>query len=124
MIFDLPHNSNTFITHDAFNNPIRLEWERIEGQSPRLNEALKSVNSLLIQAYTQQELNFTRKHPEAIADEYFLKPLAPYLEQGSEQVDWLTIEHEIHAIFTNFFHQYRFRSIQRTRIGAVSDHGF
>lgn len=102
MIFDLPHHSNTYITHDAFNNPIRLEWERIEGKSPRLNEALKSVRDLLIQTYTQQELSFARKHPEAIPTEHFLKSLTPYFEQ-IEKADWSRIEQEIHGIFTNFF---------------------
>lgn len=94
---------NIFLTHDAFGNPIRLERQKIDGQSPELTQKIKNVSDILIQAYTQQELQFARMHPEAVPTEHFLKSLAPLFKDGTENVDWDKVEKQIKAIFYQFF---------------------
>jgi ribosomal protein S18 acetylase RimI-like enzyme len=93
----------TYKAQDNSGNLILLEWERIEGQPARLNECVKTMSNILVNTYTQMELQFARKFPEAIPNEFFLKSLAPEFSQGIENIDWQQIESKIHDIFTNFF---------------------
>lgn len=81
--------------------PLILEWVRIEGQSPSLNQNLSAVADLLADTYSRQELQFARMHPEAIAQDYFLKPLAPLSTDGP--TDWALIQEQIDTIFHQFF---------------------
>lgn len=94
---------NSFLTQDIYGNQIRLEWQKIDGQSPELTQKIKSVSDILIQTYTKQELRFARMNPEAIANDYFLKSLAPLFKDDLEKIDWKMIEEQIHAIFHQFF---------------------
>lgn len=57
----------------------------------------------MVQAYTQQEVQFARKFPDAVANEYFLKPLAPLFANGVEHVDWDIVIKQTRDIFQQFF---------------------
>jgi ribosomal protein S18 acetylase RimI-like enzyme len=95
--------TGTFITKDATGMPIELEWERIESLSPRLNEKIKSLSEILVQAYTYQEVQFARKYPEAVPNEYFLKHVASLFKDGVEKVNWNLVEEQLKAIFHQLF---------------------
>lgn len=97
---------NSFITHDKAGNKVYLEWETIQGQSPELTQKVRSLADILTQTYTQQELRFAQKHPEAIAQDYFLKPLAPLFEKAN--IDLKIVENKINEIFNRFFTQTEF----------------
>lgn len=94
-------DSGTFSAQDSNGNPIILQWQIIDGKSEQLTQSIKKVSDILIQTYTQQELEFARKHPEAVKDEHFLKSLAS-LFVGST-IDWNIVESRIKDIFTQFF---------------------
>lgn len=83
------------------NNSITLQWEKIDGKSAQLTQQILQVSNLLIQTYTQQELEFAHKHPEQVKNEHFLKPLASLFE--SKQIDWKSVESHIKEIFQQFF---------------------
>lgn len=99
---------NSFITHDEAGNAFYLECEKIQGQSPQLTQRVQQLSDILIQTYTQQELHFARLHPEAISQDYFLKPLAPLFQEGIGKIDWKIVEDQIRAIFNQFFTQTEF----------------
>ena len=99
----LPAKSGSFTTHDANGNPVIIEWEKIEGQSPRLTEKIKEVADILAYAYSKQEIEFARVHPEAVPNEYFLKAIAPLFSEGVENVDWQKAEEQLMQIFTHMF---------------------
>lgn len=92
-----------FLAKDKFGAPIVLEWEIIDQQSPRLTEKIKSLSEILVQTYTQLEVQFARKFPDAVANEYFLKPLAPLFANGMENVDWDVVIKQTGDIFRQFF---------------------
>ena len=64
-------------TKDNRGNPVLLEWESVDPVSPRLNEKIKEVRDILVETYTQIELQFTQQCPESVPNEFFLKSLAP-----------------------------------------------
>lgn len=94
-------NSGTFSVKDINGKPIVLQWNKIEGKSPELTQQIRDVKEILIETYTQQELEFAHKHPDAVKNEYFLKPLAPLFEK--ETIDWDIVESQVRAIFHQFF---------------------
>lgn len=95
--------TGSFSCKDTQGNQILFQWDSIDGKSPELTQKIRQVSPLLINAYTQQELQFARKYPEAIPTEHFLKSLAPLFEKGAEAVDWHVVKEQITAIFNNFF---------------------
>lgn len=97
------HKSGSLITHDAFGNPILLEWEKIDAQSLRLTEKIKSVSEMLAEIYTKMELEFARQYPEAIPNELFLKSLEPLFKDGIERVNWEIAQEQLKAFFQKFF---------------------
>ncbi len=94
--------TGTFSTKDKFGVPIVMEWERIDWQSPRLTEKIKSLSEILVQAYAQVEVEFAQKLPDAVPNDFMLKSLAPLFEQGIEKVDWKIVEEKIKATLQQF----------------------
>jgi len=82
-------------TKDDAGNPILLVWEKVPTQSARLNEIVKGVSDILVNTYTQIELQFAKKFPEKIATEYFLQSLTPLFANGTDAVEWTLIETKI-----------------------------
>jgi ribosomal protein S18 acetylase RimI-like enzyme len=80
-----------------------IEWEKINSNNPEFNNKIKQFNDILIPTYVQQELEFARKYPEQVPNEFFLKSLAPLFEQNHEKLDWKMIEQKIQNIIEQFF---------------------
>lgn len=85
-------DNGQFTTTDNQKNSIILEWEFIDPSSPRLNQAIKDASEILTQMYATMELEFAKKYPETISSEMFLKPLAPLLKNGLDNIDWKAAE--------------------------------
>jgi len=49
------------------------------------------------------ELQFARKHPELVAQEHFLKPLAPLFCDGIKKIDWNLAEKQLKTILKKLF---------------------
>jgi len=96
-------NKSGFFNIDNLDESIRLEWEIINPHSERFNEVIRNCSSLLVETYTKLELEFARKFPEAVPNEYFLQPLIPLFQDGVEKMDWDLAENEIRDIFQQFF---------------------
>jgi len=94
--------SGTFQIKDKPNLPIIFEWQVIDPKSPEFTQRIKQVSNLLVDTYTQMELEFTKKHPDLISNEYFLKSLEPLLKD-LENVDWKLVENQIKSTFDQFF---------------------
>lgn len=100
---------------DSTGRPIRLEWEKVDAQSPRLNEIIKEASVILANTYTTMEVQFVRQHPEAAATEMFLKPVESLLK--AEPVNWGAIEQALQSNLQQFFSTTDFA--QYGRIGDV-----
>jgi ribosomal protein S18 acetylase RimI-like enzyme len=94
-------NSRTFSALDAKRNPIILQWNTFDDKSPKLTQQIRNASDILIETYTQQELEFAHKHPEAVKDQHFLKSLAPLFEGSA--INWKTVEVQIRNIFQQYF---------------------
>jgi len=87
--------SGHFSANNGFDAPILIEWEKINPHSSRLSEKITSLSDLLVQSYSQIEIQFARKHPEAVPNELFLKPLESLFKDGLENVDWNLVEEKM-----------------------------
>lgn len=94
-----------FSMKDPSGLPILLVWEKVNPKLPRLNEKIISLSHLLIEAYLNIELDFAKKHPEAILEDMFLKSLEPLLKDGPENIDWEIAKEQIKNILSGFFTQ-------------------
>lgn len=92
--------SGTFISKDSLNNLIILEWKEIPGQTDELAQEIKSLSEILVPSYAQTEVEFAQKKPEAVSNDFMLKPLAPMLEQG---VDCGLFQRKIEDHLKQFF---------------------
>lgn len=101
--FRMNKMNGSFLAHDNVGNPIMLEWVKLVGKNPLLAEKINGALAILIPAYTEIELEFAQKYPEAIAQDFMLKSLNPLFEQGLNNVDWQLIEQKISEILQQFF---------------------
>ena len=97
------NEKGSVILNDSSDDPIVLEWEKINGKSPRLTQKIQEVSAILAHTYTIQEIEFAKMNPELVPQEYFLKALTPLFEKGLKQVDWKTAEHHMLEVFTQVF---------------------
>ncbi|MBP9765606.1 hypothetical protein KBD08_04715, partial [Candidatus Babeliales bacterium] len=95
-------NKGVFKTYDSLLNPITLQWELIDPASPRLNQAIAESSEILASTYTNMELQFAKKHPEAVSSEMFLKPIASMFENGVDSVDWNAAQVKLHTNLHQF----------------------
>lgn len=95
--------SGTFYASDLTGKQIVFQWHSVQNNPEKLNSLIKSASNMLAQVYTQQELDFARKYPEAVATEMFLKPLESLFSKGPDSVDWSEAEHKLKAYFEQFF---------------------
>ena len=95
--------SGVFLANDLLNNPVILEWEEINGQIDRLSEKIKSLSKILVPYYTQIEVDFARKNPENVSNDWMLKSLASLLEQDTNKVDWNLFQQKTEALLEQFF---------------------
>ncbi len=99
----LSKQRGTFTAMDAHGVPLILEWEKVDPQSPRINEIIKEAAEILAHTYTTMELQFARTYPELVATEMFLKPLAPLFAYGVDHVDWKAAEEVLLKNLMQFF---------------------
>lgn len=95
--------SGIFTAKNNLGKPILLEWSKIDPKSLEFNEKIKSSSSILIETFTKQEIEFAKKHPEAVPHEHFLKPLEVLFKEGLENVNWDLAEKQLKSIFEEFF---------------------
>jgi ribosomal protein S18 acetylase RimI-like enzyme len=95
--------NGTFVTHDIYNSPIVLEWEEIAGNTERLAEKIKQSADILVPAYTNTEVDFARKRPDLVANDFMLKSVAPLLAHNIQTVDWALFEEKTRDLLAQFF---------------------
>ncbi|MGE0009345.1 MAG: hypothetical protein AB7F19_02275 [Candidatus Babeliales bacterium] len=88
---------------DNFGAPIQLVWEEVDVTTKRLNDVFRQASQIFAQTYATMELEFARKHPEAVESEMFLKPLVSFFKDGVEHVNWEQVEKTLHAQLVQFF---------------------
>jgi hypothetical protein len=96
-------NEGYFFSEDSSHKDWIIEWEKIESNSDRLNEKIKELSPLLINAYSNIELDFAKKFPESVKNEMFLKSLASLFEGNVNNIDWNLAEKQIKEVLKNFF---------------------
>lgn len=93
----------TFMAKDGFDAPLILEWEKVDAVAPRLSAFIKEVSEILVLTYSSMELEFAKKHPEAISSDLFLKPLKPMVTEGIAAIDWKIAENALQSHLAQFF---------------------
>jgi hypothetical protein len=96
------NKAGSFRTKDEKGSSIIIEWEKINPLSLRLSEIITDTSHLLVEAYSQIETQFAKKHPEAVPNEMFLKPLADYFKEGIANLDWNIVEEKLKQNLKNF----------------------
>jgi len=102
-IKNMNNNKGSFFAYDALGNAVLLKWEEINGKTEKLSEKIKSLTDVLVPAYTQSEVDFARKKPSDVTNDFMLKTLAPLLEKGVEYVDWNVFEEKTKIVLEQFF---------------------
>lgn len=95
--------SLTFLTHDIFNKPVTLEWEEIAGQTDRLSEKINELSEILVPSYAQTEVEFARKKPEDVPNDFMLQSLASLLGSDPESTNWELFREKTEAHLKQFF---------------------
>lgn len=96
-------NQGKFTARDTAGTPIILGWEKVDRQSPRLNQIIQELSAILAHTYTSMELEFAREYPDQVPTEFFLKSLAPFFEKGIASVDWVLAKTTLHTNLLKFF---------------------
>lgn len=96
-------STKIFLTRDAQNNSIVLEYEEIAGVTLRLNEKIKNFSDILIPVYTQMEVEFAHQKPESVSNDFMLKSLAPLFEKGLDDINLKVLEEKTKSILEHFF---------------------
>lgn len=99
----LPAKSGQLIAHDEQGTPLVLEWLKTNIRAPELAAAKKATSGLASQVVADIEATFLKAHPEAVKDEYFLKPCAPFFEKGLDAVDWHSVKETIQTTMQQFY---------------------
>lgn len=95
--------SGRFTAHLNQEPTLSIEYEILTTSTPTFTQKIKNLTNLLATIYTQSELQFAKKHPEAIKEERFLSSLAPYFKDEYETIDWNLVEEKISTIFHTLF---------------------
>ena len=95
--------NGAFTCRDTLGMPIVLAWHAFDAASSQFSHAIQDASNILVETYTQQEVQFTHKHPEAVPHEYFLKSLESLFNNGIENVDWNLVSEQTQAIIQRFF---------------------
>ncbi len=97
------HKTGKFIAKDKFDKPVILEWKVTDIQSTDLATFKKSICDLACQSLAPIEVQFLQAHPHAVSEELFLKPCAPFFENGLESVDWELVKQKIESTMRQFY---------------------
>lgn len=88
---------------DLSGKSLIFEWTVYDPTSPQFTQAIKNVSEVFAQTYTNQEVEFARKRPEAVPTEPFLKSVAPLFKHGIDKVDWKNVEKHVRSTMDQFF---------------------
>jgi len=94
--------SGKYSARDQFGTPVVLEWERVGITCPALAEFKKEICEIASKTLAPIEVEFLRKHPEAVHQELFLKSCKPLLETDKE-VDWTAVKKKIQTTIKEFY---------------------
>ena len=94
--------SGCFLIRDIRENLVVITWEELAGQTVQLSEKIRNLAPVLISAYTKTEVEFARKHPECVAQDFMLKSLAPLVSDISA-INWAIFEEKTKKILAQFF---------------------
>lgn len=92
-----------FTTQNVSGSDFVIEWENIAANSIRLNEKIRTFGHLLVNAYSNIEIEFAKKYPDLVKDEMFLKSLYPLFINGASNVDWSAAQNQLKEVLNHFF---------------------
>ena len=95
--------SGSFTAKDGSGNPVIFEWLVADIMSPQLAAFKKQVSGVAAQNSSATEVAFLRKHPEAVNQEFLLKPCAPLFAKGIDAVDWKQVADTIKTTIEQFY---------------------
>jgi ribosomal protein S18 acetylase RimI-like enzyme len=90
-------SSGTFLAKDKLGTPVILEWIKTDIQSPDYVARMKNIAEIAAQAFTSVELQFLRKHPEAVMQDEYLQQYIPFFDKGLEIIDWRSVENKLQS---------------------------
>jgi ribosomal protein S18 acetylase RimI-like enzyme len=97
-----PHPQK-FSANAKTGDSVILESELLNPLSSEYPAKILELRELLTQAYVPVEVQFSRKHPNAIPGDKFLHSLTTCFEKGLKNVDWNVVESKTKSILHHFF---------------------
>lgn len=97
------NSQGVFKTFDEHGTQVILEWTQTDIQSPKLAEFKQSICETASEILAPVEVQFLRAYPQAVSQELFLKPCAPFFEKGPESVNWKIVEETIKSTIKQFY---------------------
>lgn len=82
-------------TTDKHNREVILEYKILNVQSPEFTSTIRCIANIATEAFTDIELQFLQKHPEAIETEILYKQYSALAQDG--EPDWLVIQKKIYS---------------------------
>lgn len=95
--------SGQYHAQDKNGMPITIEWHITDILSPELATFKKNVSDLSAQVTAAIETELLHQRPEAVHTSRFFKACEPLLTQGSDQVNWQTVEETIKTSIKQFY---------------------
>lgn len=89
------------LSHDEQSTSILLECYTIAGNTDALSQMVISLIDILVPSYTITEIDFAKKHPDLVAQDFMLSALFPLLQVKS--IDWNLFEIKTEELLTIFF---------------------
>jgi GNAT superfamily N-acetyltransferase len=86
--------SGSLFTKDKKERPVSLTWHASSIIAPECPPIMQSLADVAAAAYVPVELNFLKKHPEAVNQDDFLKRYQPFFTYPNA-VDWKGLEGQI-----------------------------
>lgn len=80
-----------------------LEWKKTDILSKDLAEFKRNVCDLACSTLVSKEVKFLQANPQAVSQEMFLSPCAPFFEKGIEEVDWNKVSDTICSTMKQFY---------------------
>ena len=80
-----------------------LNWKKTDILSKELAEFKIKVSDLACNILVPNEVKFLQAYPQAVMQEMFLRPCAPFFEKGIEKVDWTRVKETISSTMKQFY---------------------
>lgn len=97
------NRGGTFEAMDNTGTPVILEWKKTDIISPDIAVFKQNICEIACRDLADIEVQFLQTNPQAVSEELFLKPCAPFFDKGFESVNWEAVKEKIQSTVRQFY---------------------